>query len=1505
MTQAGGPAALNGFLYQILHHLGWMAKIKLAGKPNGDDVKDACLVLEPQGGGDAIVEAPGLYVVEQYKTRSSGRPWSLLDLLPALRDLYRAVPPSLPSGARYRFVTNGRPGRLEALIEFLAESRRVTRADDLDNTVRRKFGRSLVGTNQEFFEWFAVKTVPGTSRSSEDGYGVAFHFFSRLDMVFCETSEMQARELEKSLEPYVPDFGDERRIRPQLVGELLALLSKGEAHLGGEEIKAMFRRVGLSVERREKLALLPSFLAERAHEHLRHLGYDPDLDVRGVPEWPDTKLALIISGESGSGKTWQLARLLGKLARDRRLAALVRVTGTSEDLLHEFAREVWQRGLGESLDKGFEGVVNSLRSLDPDLCAKGFVIAFDDVRDDVVARNLVRSQMNKGVRLVLTLPEAVAQSLEGSDSEYVHIHRVRDFSVEELQAYLRAAGWDWSELPSDLKRILRKPILAGMFTRSDNASFADAPHSEYGTFERFWERIRGKGRPSDEGIVLGLAGHAWNSNQYHLPRREWNVIGLDDHALDRLESSGWLREVSGDVMFAHDRLLNWAAAKWASRRISTGELSVEELGSMLVGEAVSSPTSRLGYVLMDVFWILSEEEEQIPALVGLLPRLEDCHAYGSYGETIYAELLPTLGERAIPVLSKRLIEVKCDAQAGYRTTVVGKGLVELARQEAASMEMEEIVGWLLNSDEREYQNVALSILAESPKVEMLDRLWEIHRARTDALSTPRSGWTINDYQSSISAIRGSVGHNPGWLGSQIMAADTEGGHLSELAHLLSALDHPDAEAIWKETSDVLVSKTPPERCRSVLNCAARFVDRELLSFAADHLSITEDLTGVAALLTLCALDPLVAVERLMDVDDSELYLSRDYWLPFLLHAEPDLTRGRLLELARQDAEGFKRIVQLFEGRQNEIGPAILGFVLAGLTRELRERFDECVSENPNWLRLTLRFLGNIADSQLLSILSDEAGGEFERGITKLALGKLPGAGKFLDDTLEGSRRVLIHIGGDGITVLLRKELESGNRWVLRNGLRWFPVGADPEVVEGVTRMAVPQIADQSDDLSVGLEENDLTLSTIGLAALGADEALVRIVEEERLTGLPSELAKLRAHRGRMSRKLTRNARRVLEAQAGSDESIKRALAVAWLSSDKELIGPVRAVMGAADVESEVAARACEALESLGDTSEEFARLSKRLLGGSSNLNWGLRALAGMGDMGAQVVAGWLREPRANANQDMDVYAIRVVHSSLATREFGVTQAVQCCRRKTLPVDAPFDIAVESGDPELRERTMDLAFGSSAVSLSRRIRAIQGLAKFDMRNAVQAIQLALREWTTAHSGLCRLLVEIAPESAGRLLLDASVSSEHESMRAVAGRCLRRLDEGTVSDELIRLLVGTEQERLVGAQVARYLPNSGVMDAMVDCASRDGTMQVRKAALKSLEHHRKERLVHDLLREFPAANWSRRWSLLLGILEIGDPHLLWDPQDALSLGKALSGLPHVFIYYADEVLRRNPQ
>lgn len=72
MTQPVGSAAIKGFLYRILHHLDCLTALRLRGKSDEDEVKDACLILEPRDGGDVQAHESGLYLVEQYKTRSTG-----------------------------------------------------------------------------------------------------------------------------------------------------------------------------------------------------------------------------------------------------------------------------------------------------------------------------------------------------------------------------------------------------------------------------------------------------------------------------------------------------------------------------------------------------------------------------------------------------------------------------------------------------------------------------------------------------------------------------------------------------------------------------------------------------------------------------------------------------------------------------------------------------------------------------------------------------------------------------------------------------------------------------------------------------------------------------------------------------------------------------------------------------------------------------------------------------------------------------------------------------------------------------------------------------------------------------------------------------------------------------------------------------------------------------------------------------------------------------------------
>src|SRR6266498_2287467 len=96
MPEPGGAAAIYGILYQILANLWRVSEIRLEAKLAGQEIRSALLILEPKGGGgDTRYEGNGIRVVEQYKTRSGDRTWSLNDMINSVfPDLFIAVDPA-------------------------------------------------------------------------------------------------------------------------------------------------------------------------------------------------------------------------------------------------------------------------------------------------------------------------------------------------------------------------------------------------------------------------------------------------------------------------------------------------------------------------------------------------------------------------------------------------------------------------------------------------------------------------------------------------------------------------------------------------------------------------------------------------------------------------------------------------------------------------------------------------------------------------------------------------------------------------------------------------------------------------------------------------------------------------------------------------------------------------------------------------------------------------------------------------------------------------------------------------------------------------------------------------------------------------------------------------------------------------------------------------------------------------------------------------------------------
>ena len=1526
MTQSGGPAAINGFLYQILQHLHWLADVRLSGTLDGQEVKDACLILEPQTGGDAQAHASGLYLVEQYKTRANGT-WPLSGLASVLRDLRKSVPDLRPDLACYRFVTDGRRGRLEAFKSFLSRLNAIESPDDLDNDTKRKFTNTLCLSDREFLDHVAV-----TTRSKDAGATTAeereivFHLLRRFEMKFDVGRDELVSTVEARLRPYVRDLGDESGVRRRLIGNLMQRLGSGETRLDNDGLDSMFQGAGLSPDRLRKVTGLPQKLKESMHRRSSHLRYQPENDVRAVPCWPETKPVLLVAGESGSGKSWQLVRLMEESAEKGECVVFVRSGGTAEDILRRTAHEIWQVGLEETSEKTLQAISNFFREAAFQLRPPLYTIAVDDVQSVDLARDLVRQDWTSlGARLVLTVPLSVARALNSTDGEAIRLHHVDEFSIGELDALLKISGHRWADLPEDLKRLLRKPILAGLFLDLSISSFQDAPQSEYEIFQAFWDRIEEKGNRGDTGIVLALANLALQDKLYPLPREHWGRIELNNENLAALEAAGWLNCLDhGEVEFAHDRLLNWAAAQSLSWRFMHGDLSVDELFSNMTGEADghdSDPLRRFGYVPMDTLWLLAAEtnNNQV-ALDRVIEKMENHRAFGRDSRYLYTNLLLTLGQRAIPILLQRLNTITADStdNYNYRIGLIGDAFAALAHRE--SVDVRANIDSLLQARSWDRQSVAVKALATAPAPEHLDRLWEIHQQRLYAREHPADHRVGRGHEATFSALRVGVAQQPEWLQDRIRKVDPSSEQVSELGYLLSGLDDPRAVQIWRDVRDVLMEKVPKSNPRSLLHCIMRFADHEKKDFVVEHLSYSGDIVSAAALWALAVLDPQEAINRLADIDD-EQELFRNEWLPLLLRADSELTRARLRELAASNLRGLRLIEQYFEKRPADLDEEILGLVLRMRETQLRDHIGEVTTKDILWPYFQLRFLGRMCCPELLQRLQDEAGGQLEAMITKLACSRLRGNNRVQDRILEAARRTLVLFAGSGISDLVNRELDSEHFWVRHGGLNWARVSGNEGTIERLSAIARRPVPCDSAGKPKSDAFQEYCQTMIGLAALGADETLVDILSNPGVMEVPKRLADFRAHRGPMPKSLTDQAIRTMRSPETSEEALRCSLLIAWLSGDAELIPDVRAVLDRVDPKSQNALHACIALQDLGDRSAEFARMAERLADTEENIEWGLDALIGLGREGVEGLERWVEQRRNTEHVKHRESVIRALYEWAESRHHAVEAAVEQCLKSRPSSHALYEIAAESDNRTVRERILEDAFAEPSIMAL--LDAIRGLAKFDTNRAAEAVEFRLANYPQIKRELCQLLVQVAPESAAEKLVGAAVALERNffsdavGRAAVAlerdpfpdavGRALRRLDPKAVVDVVVKRLRGTETERRVVCQIAGWLPVPEIAKALEHAANRESAGAVRRAALEALYRHREEGAIRGLFSEFQTERCAtRRWAFFIAILETADPHLLRDQEDALWLGQILTeDVPYAFEHYASEVLNRRSQ
>lgn len=306
----------------------------------------------------------------------------------------------------------------------------------------------------------------------------------------------------------------------------------------------------------------------------------------------------------------------------------------------------------------------------------------------------------------------------------IQLRILRDFTLPELRQYLRLFGRVSDDLPADVRETLRRPLLAGTYTKIDTDP-SWAPRQEYRLYEEYWRWLQKAGDqnryPGDFVRIKRLALTLLDEEaQYPWRWEQLEQAGFTDESFQRLEQVGWWSRVDGRFEVWHDRLLSWALAEAVS------ELgSAEDLAIWLRRDhwpADQRILQILGYLLLDVLWLLSGNQDKSHLVPDLIVGIEDENRpFGWYG--FYERGLATLGLRIVPCLIERLRRLPNGARYAYVERAV-KALLRILDQEPNGSV---VLPPLLKESSRIIRRVAIGALTRHPHSQAIPLLWDQFR----------------------------------------------------------------------------------------------------------------------------------------------------------------------------------------------------------------------------------------------------------------------------------------------------------------------------------------------------------------------------------------------------------------------------------------------------------------------------------------------------------------------------------------------------------------------------------------------------------------------------------------------------------------------------------------------------------------------------------------------------------------------------------------------------------
>ncbi|NMN05444.1 MULTISPECIES: hypothetical protein [unclassified Novosphingobium] len=899
----GGSAALLGFLYQLQATATRLLEVHLEGSGANAATDGVLVILEPDGGGDAIIQAGARHCI-QLKMRSQVIDAGTL-ATSVLPDLFGAHCETACD--RYEFQSNQRLSKPAADLFSLLDGTRTTTAP-----VQSDYQRARK----------SCRTVYLKRRGGAAGFAVEFRkFCSRLHLANPVSVTALRARLAQHLLPHLP-YADQIGAKlDQLAGDLMTrAIESGTVLTGPMMAEALGLAIVTDAQLRLDTALKTALDARR---------YDVAYDVRPPLSVTVSAPLTLVAGPSGNGKSWALCRLAQDAIEARRPALLIRAADRAE-LEREMKRVIAIDTLNHDspIDSSALGKLWRRQTGNDD--ADILVLWEGCGNAEELKKVFYQNGLGDGLMLMAELPpDADASAFREIG---VLPHEVGEFGEAQLFDALNRRGVQAGAVPADIRRMLRHPVLCGIYATLAIESGGWNPANEYIVLGKFWHRARERAGQTTGARLKALAQKMVEKSATEATDSEVVALGFTDDQLGQLVASGWLAEVSGKWRFAHDRLLTWAIAEWLAERLSQASVGAEEVASCIECLGNDSPQDRsrlhgLGFLMMDVVWLASSGTAPSTKVAELLSLLEDDRQHRS-SQNFYRDLCPTIGSAILEgLLARAALITDRDRDIGLAGNIVA-AILALNLPPA---ERDRVSRQLAQGDDRAWK-LLLLLGSEWPLTTERERLWEgLVEAYRKVGTEQRNFARFERYREAALCLSRT---DPNWLEAKILST-TDAKALGIATILLREIAPAPRQDQWARISHHLFEHMDEDNHSRLVGFIQRTNDRSRLPFLVHQI---ERATHCApdAFAALARMDPIKATEMIVAKPAVRYPPQTGIWLSRMLDQHPLQVRHLIDNwLMHVDPTGCM-LATFWAGAKCEVGLETLAILLQRLDAELAQ-----------------------------------------------------------------------------------------------------------------------------------------------------------------------------------------------------------------------------------------------------------------------------------------------------------------------------------------------------------------------------------------------------------------------------------------------------------------------------------------------------------------------------------------------------------------------------------------